>query len=90
MIWIGPIHEGAAKQLEAIWPDGRQHVLNDIAAFEEHKGQYRAISGRYRIIFKPVHPTSTADVGRPSPQRKDLPMTRFAGCLRSLGAHRLS
>jgi len=76
MIWIVHIHDAAAKQLRAIPPDRRQPVFDDIAAFEEdpfrglvkplkgrdHKGHYRKVSGRYRIIFKPVHSTNTVDV----------------------------
>jgi mRNA-degrading endonuclease RelE of RelBE toxin-antitoxin system len=76
MIWIVHIHDGAAKRLKAIPPDRRQRVLDDVAAFEEdpfrglvkpltgkdHKGHYRKVSGRYRIIFKPVHATNTVDV----------------------------
>jgi len=76
MIWIVHIHDGAAKQLKAIPPDRRQRVLDDIAAFEEdpfrglvkplkgkdHKGHYRRVSGRYRIIFKPIHSTNTVEV----------------------------
>jgi mRNA-degrading endonuclease RelE of RelBE toxin-antitoxin system len=85
MTWIVHIHDGAAKQLKAIPPDRRQRVLDDIAAFEEdpfrglvkpikgkdHKGHYRKVSGRYRIIFK----TRSSDkdrrsARRSSPQRK--------------------
>jgi mRNA-degrading endonuclease RelE of RelBE toxin-antitoxin system len=76
MTWIVHIHDGAAKQLKAIPPDRRQRVLDDIAAFEEdpfrglvkpikgkdHKGHYRKVSGRYRIIFKPVHSAKTVEV----------------------------
>ena len=76
MIWIVHIHDGAAKQLKAIPPDLRQSVLDDIAAFEEdpfrglvkplkgknHKGHYRKISGRYRMIFKPVYSTNTVEL----------------------------
>jgi mRNA-degrading endonuclease RelE of RelBE toxin-antitoxin system len=76
MIWIVHIHDGAARQLKAILPDRRQRVLDDIAAFEEdpfrglvkplkgkdHKGHYRKVSGRYRIIFKPIHPAKTVEV----------------------------
>jgi mRNA-degrading endonuclease RelE of RelBE toxin-antitoxin system len=29
---------------------------------KEHKGKYRKVSGRYRIIFKPIHATRTVDV----------------------------
>jgi mRNA-degrading endonuclease RelE of RelBE toxin-antitoxin system len=27
-----------------------------------HKGHYRKVSGRYRIIFKPMHAVKTVDV----------------------------
>jgi mRNA-degrading endonuclease RelE of RelBE toxin-antitoxin system len=76
MTWIVHIHGIAARQLRAIPPDRRRRVLDDIAAFEEdpfrglvkplkgkdHKGHYRKVSGRYRIIFKPIHPASTVEV----------------------------
>jgi mRNA-degrading endonuclease RelE of RelBE toxin-antitoxin system len=76
MTWIIHIHDGAARQLNALPPDRRQRVLDDIAMFEEdpfrglvrplkgkeHKGHYRKVSGRYRIIFKPIHPTRTVEV----------------------------
>jgi mRNA-degrading endonuclease RelE of RelBE toxin-antitoxin system len=76
MIWIVHIHDAAARQLKALPPDRRLRVMNDIAAFQEdpfrglvkplkgkdHKGHYRKVSGRYRIIFKPVHPTKTVEV----------------------------
>jgi mRNA-degrading endonuclease RelE of RelBE toxin-antitoxin system len=76
MTWIVHIHGGAAKQLKAIPPDRRQRIIDDIAAFEEdpfrglvkplngkdHKGHYRKVSGRYRIIFKPLHPANTVEV----------------------------
>ena len=79
MTWIVHIHDGAAKQLKAIPPDRRQRVLDDIAAFEEdpfrglvkpikgkdHKGHYRKVSGRYRIIFK----TRSSDKDRRSARR---------------------
>jgi len=29
---------------------------------KEHKGRYRKVSGRYRIIFKPIHATCTVEV----------------------------
>jgi mRNA-degrading endonuclease RelE of RelBE toxin-antitoxin system len=29
---------------------------------KEHKGRYRKVSGRYRIIFKPVHAARTVEV----------------------------
>jgi mRNA-degrading endonuclease RelE of RelBE toxin-antitoxin system len=76
MNWIVHIHDGAARQLKAISPDRRGRILDDIAAFEEdpfrglvkplkgkdHKGHYRKVSGRYRIIFKPVHAARTVEV----------------------------
>ena len=51
-------------------------MLDDIAAFEmdpfrgrvkplkgkDHKGHYRKVSGRYRIIFRPVHSKHTVEV----------------------------
>jgi len=76
MRWTVHIHDGAARQLNALPPDRRQRVLDDIAEFEadpfrglvrplkgkQHKGHYRKVSGRYRIIFKPVHSTHTVEV----------------------------
>jgi mRNA-degrading endonuclease RelE of RelBE toxin-antitoxin system len=76
MTWTVHIHDGASKQLKAMPPDRRQRVVDDIAAFAEdpfrglvkplkgkdHKGHYRKVSGRYRIIFKPIHPTNTVEV----------------------------
>jgi mRNA-degrading endonuclease RelE of RelBE toxin-antitoxin system len=70
MIWIVHIHDGAAKQLKAIPPDRRQRVLDDIDAFKEdpfrgskkRTTEYRKISGRYRIILKPMHPMQMVDV----------------------------
>ena len=29
---------------------------------KEHKGKYRKVSGRYRIIFKPIHATHVVEV----------------------------
>ena len=76
MTWIVHIHDGAARQLKAIPPNRRQRILDDIAVFEadpfrglvkplkgkEHKGHYRKVSCRYRIIFKPSHSTNTVEV----------------------------
>ncbi len=76
MIWTVHIHAEAAKQLRTIPPDRRRRILSDLTALEEdpfrglvkplkgkaHKGQYRKVSGRYRIIFKPVHTTRTVEV----------------------------
>lgn len=76
MTWTVHVHHEAAKQLEAIPPDRRKRILHDVLAFEEdpfrglvkplkgkaHKGQYRKVSGRYRIIFKPVHATHIVEV----------------------------
>jgi mRNA-degrading endonuclease RelE of RelBE toxin-antitoxin system len=76
MNWTVRIHEGAAKQLNAIPPDRRKRILNDIDELasdpfrglvkplkgKEYKGRFRKVSGRYRIIFKPIHATRTVDV----------------------------
>ncbi len=76
MTWTVRVHAAAAKQLSTIPPDRRQRILDDIVAFEEdpfrglvkplkgktHKGHYRKVSGRYRIIFKPIHATHTVEV----------------------------
>ena len=76
MTWTVHIHDSAARQLKAMPPDRRQRVLDDIAVFEahpfrglvkplkgkEHKGHYRKISGRYRMIFKPVYSTNTVEL----------------------------
>ena len=76
MTWIVHIHDAAAKQLEAIPPDRRKRILDDLAALEAdpfqglvkplkgnvHKGKYRKVSGRYRVIFKPIHAMHTVDV----------------------------
>ena len=35
MTWIVHIHDGAARQLNAIPPDRRERILDDIVAFEE-------------------------------------------------------
>ena len=76
MTWDVNVQRGAAKQLEAIPPDRRRRILEDIHKLAEdpfgglvkplqgktHKGLYRKVSGRYRIIFEPNHATSTVDV----------------------------
>jgi len=50
MTWIVHIHKGAARQLEALPPDRRQRVLDDIAAFEEDpfRGLVKPLKGRDR------------------------------------------
>jgi len=74
--WHVKVHDGAAKQLEAIPPDRRKRILNDIDELaedpfrglvkplqgKEYKGRYRKVSGRYRIIFRPIHATHTVEV----------------------------
>ena len=35
MTWHVKVHDGAAKQLEAIPPDRRKRILNDIAELAE-------------------------------------------------------
>jgi mRNA-degrading endonuclease RelE of RelBE toxin-antitoxin system len=76
MTWHVRVHGEAAKQLEAIPPDRRRRILNDIDELAEdplrglvkplkgkkYKGRYRKVSGRYRIIFRPVHATHTVEV----------------------------
>ena len=76
MTWRASVHRDAAKQLEAIPPDRRERILNDIRELAEdpfrgmvkplkgkkHKGLYRKVSGRYRIIFEPFPATHTIEV----------------------------
>jgi mRNA-degrading endonuclease RelE of RelBE toxin-antitoxin system len=76
MTWNVRVHRDAAKQLEAIPPDRRKRILNDIDELaqdpfrglvkplkgKENKGRYRKVSGRYRIIFKPIHATHAVEV----------------------------
>ena len=76
MSWRVSVHRGAAKQLEAIPPDRRERILDDIREFiadpfrglvkplkgKKFKGLYRKVSGRYRIIFEPIFATRTVEV----------------------------
>ena len=76
MTWHVKVRDGAAKQLEAIPPDRRKRILNDIDELaedpfrglvkplrgKEYKGRYRKVSGRYRIIFKPIYAEHTVEV----------------------------
>ena len=76
MTWRVNVHRGAAKQLEAIPPDRRERILDDIRDFTEgpfrglvkplkgkpFKGLYRKVSGRYRIIFEPNYASRTVEV----------------------------
>ena len=76
MNWHVSIAHGAAKQLKAIPPDRRERILADLRELAEdpfrglvkplkgkqYKGRYRKVSGRYRIIFKPIHATLTVEV----------------------------
>jgi mRNA-degrading endonuclease RelE of RelBE toxin-antitoxin system len=76
MNWRINVQYAAAKQLEAIPPDRRTHILADLRELAEdpfrglvkrlkgkvHKGLYRKVSGRYRIIFEPNHATHTIEV----------------------------
>ena len=76
MSWLINVHRDAAKQLEAIPPDRRNRILNDIRKLandpfrglvkplkgKTHKGLFRKVSGRYRIIFEPLHATRTVRV----------------------------
>jgi mRNA-degrading endonuclease RelE of RelBE toxin-antitoxin system len=76
MTWLINVHRDAAKQLEAIPPDRRERIMDDIRDFAEDPfhglvkplkgkafhGLYRKVSGRYRIIFEAIHATHTVDV----------------------------
>jgi mRNA-degrading endonuclease RelE of RelBE toxin-antitoxin system len=76
MKWTVDLADEAVRQLKAIPPDRRKRVLDDIREFEEDpfrglvkplkgkefKGRYRKISGRYRIIFRPIHASRTVEV----------------------------
>jgi len=76
MNWRIIVHHEVAKQLSAIPPDRRQRILDDLRELagdpfrglvkplkgKAHKGHYRKVSGRYRIIFKPSHATRTVEV----------------------------
>jgi mRNA-degrading endonuclease RelE of RelBE toxin-antitoxin system len=71
MTWTVRVHAEAARQLNGIPPDRRKRILDDVLALaedsfrglvkplegKEHKGKYRKVTGRYRIIFKPIHAT---------------------------------
>lgn len=76
MNWRVIVHHEVAKQLSAIPPDRRQRILDDLRELTDdpfrglvkplkgkaHKGHYRKVSGRYRIIFKPSYATRTVEV----------------------------
>ena len=76
MTWRINVHRAAAKQLEAIPPDRRKRILDDVRELAEdpfrglvkalkgkmNKGLYRKVSGRYRIIFEPIHKSRTIEV----------------------------
>jgi mRNA-degrading endonuclease RelE of RelBE toxin-antitoxin system len=76
MNWRINVHRDAAKQLEAIPPDRRERILNDVRELAEDpfrglvkplkgkkfKGLYRKASGRYRIIFEPIFVTRSIEV----------------------------
>jgi mRNA-degrading endonuclease RelE of RelBE toxin-antitoxin system len=76
MNWRVNVHRGALKQLEAIPPDRRERILDDIRDFtngpfiglvkplkgKKFKRLYRKVSGRYRIIFEPFYATRTVEV----------------------------
>jgi mRNA-degrading endonuclease RelE of RelBE toxin-antitoxin system len=89
MTWTVHIHDAAAKQLEAIPPDRRKRILDDLTTLETdpfqglvkplkgnvHRGKYRKVSGRYRIIFKPLRDTHRGSAGGPSAFGEDVPIT---------------
>jgi len=76
MNWIVSLADEAVRQLKAIPPDRRKRILDDIRELEidpfrglvkplkgkGFKGLYRKVSGRYRIIFKPIHTSRTVEV----------------------------
>ena len=76
MTWRVHVYDGAARQLETIPPDLRARILSDIAELavdpflglvkplkgKPHKGHFRKVSGRYRIIFKPIHASRIVEV----------------------------
>ena len=76
MSWNVSLSREAAKQLKAIPPDRRERILDDIRELaedpfrglvkplkgKEYKDRCRKVSGRYRIIFKPTHATSSVEV----------------------------
>ena len=76
MTWAVLVADEAAKQLKSIPPDRRERIMRDLRELSEdpfrglvkplkgklHKGRFRKVSGRYRIIFKPIHATHTVEV----------------------------
>lgn len=76
MNWTVRLADEAVKQLRAIPPDRRNRILEDIRELEddpfrglvkplkgkELKGRYRKVSGRYRIIFRPLHASRLVEV----------------------------
>jgi mRNA-degrading endonuclease RelE of RelBE toxin-antitoxin system len=76
MNWRINVHRDAARQLEAIPPDRRKRIFDDIRELaddpfrglvkalkgKKFKGLYRRVSGRYRIIFEPIYSTRTVEV----------------------------
>jgi mRNA-degrading endonuclease RelE of RelBE toxin-antitoxin system len=96
MTWLINVHRDAAKQLEAIPPDRRRRILNDIQEFADDpfrglvkplKGKaikvlYRKISGRYRIIFEPIPcDPHSARARRSAAQRGDVQIKRVHDAL---------
>ena len=76
MTWAVHVADEAAKQLKAIPPDRRERIIRGLRELAEdpfrglvkplkgkaYKGRFRKVSGRYRIIFRPLHATSTVEV----------------------------
>jgi len=76
MTWRVRVSDEAARQLEAIPPDRRARILRDIAELEAdpfrglvkplrgkaHRGHFRKVSGRYRVIFKPIYTARIVEV----------------------------
>jgi len=49
------------QRRQVVIPREMLETLN-ILKGKDHKGHYRKASGRYRIIFKPIHPANTVEV----------------------------
>lgn len=76
MSWTVNVANEAVRQLKAIPPDRRERIVRDIRELADdpfqglvkplkgkgYKGRYRKVSGRYRIVFRPVHTSRTVEV----------------------------
>ena len=76
MSWTVNVADEAIRQLKAIPPDRRERIWRDFRVLADdplqglvkplkgkvYKGRYRKVSGRYRIVFRPVHASRTVEV----------------------------